>query len=105
MSCKNSVFSKYFKKHLYNYEEYMRSTFLLNLTLLNRVISPRLPKIGSIVSWTKKLVVSFLPGKVENNEYPEFETSYSESIDGLDCPIIGYVRISDDRFAQPQGTI
>ena len=57
------------------------------------------------MSWTKKLVVPFLPGKVENNEYPEFETFYPESIDGLGCPIIGYVRISDDPFAQPQGTI
>ena len=58
------------------------------------VIAPRSPKMGSIESWNKTVV--FFHGKVENSEYPEAETSHSGNIDGLNGPIIGYVRISDD---------
>ena len=50
--------------------------------------------MGSIKSWNK--AVAFFHGKVENSEYPEAETSHPENIDGLNGPIIGYVRISDD---------
>ena len=43
------------------------------------------PKMDSIVSWT-------------NSEYLKAETLYPESIDGLDGPIVGYLRIYDDSW-------
>ena len=50
------------------------------------VIAPRHPpKMDSIVSWT-------------NSEYLKAETLCPESIDGLDGPIVGYLRIYDDSW-------
>ena len=81
--CKNSSSSKFFKRPLYNYEDYLRPQFQLNLTLFTRVLAPKPPKMDPIGSWTKKTF--FLLGKVKNKKYSEAETWHPESIDGWFC--------------------
>ena len=48
--CKNSSFSKSFKWHFYNYEDYLWPNFQLNMTLFTGVIALKPPKIGPIGS-------------------------------------------------------
>ena len=83
--CKNSSFSKSFKWHLYDYEDYLWSKFHLNLTLFTGVIAPNPPpspkkECAQVGPEPKKML--FLLGKVENNKYSEAEIWHLESIDG-----------------------
>ena len=57
--CKSSSFSKYFRQHLCNYEDYLWLEFQLNVMLLIGVIAPSNPKMGPVVSWTEKTLCFF----------------------------------------------
>ena len=79
---KNLSYSKCFKRHLYNYEDYyLWPKCLLNQTLLTRFIAPKNQKMGQNGSWTKK-TLRFLLAKVKSEKYPKADTWHPESIDG-----------------------
>ena len=77
--CKISSFSKCFKWHLCNYENYLWSEFQLNLMLFFGSIAltpPLLAHSKKKPSWdlNQKNNIELLLGKVENDKYTETET-------------------------------
>ena len=93
--CKNLRFSKFFKWHLYNYEDCLWSKFQLNLTFFTGVIALNPRKWAHRVMNQKNL---FLLGKVKNPKYSKAETWHPESIDRR-----SYYRLCEN-FWWPFGT-
>ena len=59
---KNLTFSKRVICHVDTYEDYLRSKFQLNRTIIFGVIAPKLPKLGPIGSRSKKIYFVTLKG-------------------------------------------
>ena len=88
-------FSKFFKWHLYNYEDCLWSKFQFNLTFFTGFIALNPRKWAHRVMNQKNL---FLLGKVKNRKYSEAETWHPESIDRR-----SYYRLCEN-FWWPFGT-
>ena len=72
-------FSKFFKWHLYKYEDFLWLKFQLSLTLFTGVIAPNPPKWAQQGLKQKKKQL-FLLGKVVNRKYTKAESWHPESI-------------------------
>ena len=93
-------FSKFFKWHLYKYEDFLWLKFQLSLTLFTGVIAPNPPKWAQQGLKQKKNSCFFWV-KLWTENIQKLNLGIQKVyIEGL---IIGYVRISDGSLAQPHG--